>query len=114
MGVAERYRPISSAMEITGKFTAQCHGAEDVRDARLDCGMGVDKSSQAAGCGFCGRRGRLPLTNGWFALLSGLAACPLTPWLLKKYAGIPLSGRVRIAAPAFFFVAGRIALRVGI
>lgn len=42
MGVAERYRPISSAMEITGKFTAQCHGAEDVRDARLDCGMGVD------------------------------------------------------------------------
>jgi hypothetical protein len=59
-------------------------------------------------------KGPLPLTNGWFALLSGLAACPLTAWLLKKCAGITVSGRVRIAATAFFFIAGRIALRVGI
>jgi hypothetical protein len=50
------------------------------------------------------------LTNGWFALLSGISACPLTSWLLKKYAGVELSGRVRFAVTAFFFIAGRIAL----
>jgi|ERR1035438_8360373 hypothetical protein len=59
-------------------------------------------------------KGPWPLTNGWFALLSGLAACPLTAWLLKKYAGITLSGRVRIAVATFFFIAGKVALRVGI
>jgi hypothetical protein len=36
--------------------------------------------------------GPLPLTYGWFALFSGVSACPLTAWLLKKYAGIALSG----------------------
>lgn len=59
-------------------------------------------------------KGALPLTNGWFALFSGLAACPLTAWLLNKYAGITASGWVRIAAAAFFFIAGKLALRVGI
>ena len=33
---------------------------------------------------------------------------------LKKYAGFTVSGRVRIAAAALFFVAGKIALRAGI
>jgi hypothetical protein len=28
-------------MEIAGKFSVKCHGAKDVRDARLDCGMGM-------------------------------------------------------------------------
>ena len=59
-------------------------------------------------------KGPLPLTNGWFALLSGLAACPLTAWLLTKYVGITVSGRVRIAAAALFFIARKIALGVGI
>lgn len=59
-------------------------------------------------------KGPLPLTNGWFALCSGLAACPLTAWLLKKYAGIAISGWVRVAVAVLFFIAGRIALRVGI
>lgn len=58
-------------------------------------------------------KGPLPLTNGWFALFSGLAACPFTAWLLKRYAGITVSGWVRIAVAAFFFVAGKIALRIG-
>jgi hypothetical protein len=55
-------------------------------------------------------KGPLPLTNGWFALLSGIAACPLTASFLKKYAGITLSGRVQFAAALAFFIAGRIAL----
>ena len=58
-------------------------------------------------------RGPLPLTNGWFALFSGIIACPLTATLSQKYVGIRLSGRVRIAAAMLFFIAGRIALIVG-
>jgi hypothetical protein len=58
-------------------------------------------------------KGPWPLTNGWFALLSGISACPLTAWVLKKYAGVAVSGKVRLAAAVFFFVAGRIALAVG-
>src|ERR1700676_4187061 len=59
------------------------------------------------------RKGPWPLTNGWFALLSGVSACPATGWFLKKYAGVTVSGYVRIATAALFFVAGRIALTVG-
>jgi len=55
-------------------------------------------------------KGPLPLTNGWFALLSGIAACPLTAWFLKKYAGILVSGRVQFAVALAFFIAGRLAL----
>jgi len=58
-------------------------------------------------------KGPWPLTNGWFALLSGVSACPATGWFLKKYAGVTVSGYVRLAAAALFFVAGRIALAVG-
>ena len=39
--------------------------------------------------------GPLPLTNGWFALFSGISSCPLTAWLLKEYAGVKLSGWAR-------------------
>jgi hypothetical protein len=55
-------------------------------------------------------RGPWPLTNGWFALFSGLAACPLTATLLQKVAGIRLSDLARFAAAAAFFIAGHIAL----
>ena len=47
------------------------------------------------GLGLLITRGPLPLTNGWFALFSGIAACPLTAWLIKKYASITLSGWAR-------------------
>jgi len=55
-------------------------------------------------------RGPWPPTNGWFALGSGLAACPLTAAALRRYAGIAMSGWARLAAAAAFYVAGRIAL----
>jgi hypothetical protein len=58
-------------------------------------------------------RGPWPLTNGWFALFSGVSACPATSWIFRKYAGVTISGPVRFAAATFFFVAGRIALAVG-
>jgi len=55
-------------------------------------------------------RGPLPLTSGWFALFSGIAACPLTPSLLRRYARVSVSGRAQFAAAAFLFLAGRVAL----
>ena len=58
-------------------------------------------------------KGPWPLTNGWFALASGISACPATSWLIEKYAGVKLSGYVRLFAAALFFVAGKIALAVG-
>src|SRR5690348_10333306 len=42
--------------------------------------------------------GPWPLTNGWFALFSGLSACPLTAWLLKKCTGIRFPGWARLVA----------------
>jgi hypothetical protein len=59
-------------------------------------------------------KGPWPLTNGWFALFSGISACPATAWVIKKYAGVTVSGYVRFGAAAFFFIAGRIALAAGI
>lgn len=59
-------------------------------------------------------KGSWPLTNGWFAVLSGTAACPLTAWVMKRYAGVQLSSAVRLAAVVFFFLSGKIALRLGI
>ncbi|MGB8907386.1 MAG: hypothetical protein WCC84_01420 [Candidatus Cybelea sp.] len=55
------------------------------------------------------RVGPWPLTNGWFALLSGVSACPATAWLFKRF-DVDLSGRAQLIAAATFFAAGRIAL----
>jgi hypothetical protein len=57
-------------------------------------------------------KGPLPLTNGWFALFSGVAACPLTSSLIRAIAGFSVSARARFAVAVAFFVAGRIALVV--
>jgi hypothetical protein len=54
--------------------------------------------------------GPLPLTHGWYALFSGLAWCPATAWLLKRYANIGLSYWTRLAVAALIIMAGRVAL----
>jgi len=59
-------------------------------------------------------KGPLPLTNGWFALLSGISACPLTASLFRKLSGVTISVRVRVFAAVLFFIAGRVALMAGI
>lgn len=56
------------------------------------------------------REGPWPLTNGWFALLSGVSACPATALFYRKFLGRPLSGRVQLIAAIAFFAAGRLAL----
>src|SRR5712692_6125482 len=64
------------------------------------------------GLGLLIKLGPLPLTNGWFALFSGISACPLTAWALKRYAGITLSGWTRFAIAFLIIVAGRLALKI--
>jgi hypothetical protein len=59
-------------------------------------------------------KGPWPLTNGWFALFSGIAACPLTARLAKSSFGIVLSGRARFAGAFLIWLAGQIARRAGI
>jgi hypothetical protein len=56
-------------------------------------------------------RGPWPLTNGWFALSSGVAACPLTAWLANRLLGISFSGRARFAAATLIWLAGQFARR---
>jgi hypothetical protein len=56
--------------------------------------------------------GPLPITNGWFAMFSGIAACPLTGSLLKKYARVTVPSYVQLAVALLFFIAGRVAVAV--
>ena len=57
-------------------------------------------------------QGPLPVTNGWFAMFSGAAACPVTGLLLKKYANVTISIRTQLAIALLIFIAGRIAVVV--
>jgi hypothetical protein len=56
--------------------------------------------------------GPLPITNGWFAMFSGIAACPLTASLLKKYARATVPGYVQLVVALLIFIAGRAAVVV--
>src|SRR6476646_10909442 len=56
--------------------------------------------------------GPLPITNGWFALFSGIAACPLTATISKKYAHVTIPGYVQFLVALLIFIAGRIAVAV--
>src|ERR1700745_3134140 len=56
--------------------------------------------------------GPWPPTNGWFALFSGLSACPLTAWLLKKYRGTTFPGWARFALAFLIIMAGRLTLKI--
>jgi len=57
-------------------------------------------------------RGPWPPTNGWFALFSGVAACPLVGWALQHCARIRISGWIQFAVAALIFVAGHAALGI--
>ena len=53
-------------------------------------------------------QGPLPITNGWFAMFSGIAACPLTARLLKRYARLVVPQCVQFAVALLIFIAGRV------
>jgi hypothetical protein len=57
-------------------------------------------------------RGPWPPTNGWFALLSGLAACPLAGRLLRNRAHLQVSGWQQFGTAVVLVSLGRIALTV--
>ncbi|HEX7191374.1 MAG TPA: hypothetical protein VF381_07360 [Thermoanaerobaculia bacterium] len=57
-------------------------------------------------------QGPLPITNGWFAMFSGIAACPLTARLVKRYARVVVPGSVQLAVALLIFIAGRVAVVV--
>ena len=64
------------------------------------------------GLGLIITSGPWPPTNGWFALFSGLSACPLTAWLLKKYAGLKFPGWGRFVVALAIIMLGRLTLRI--
>jgi len=64
------------------------------------------------GLGLLITQGPLPVTNGWFALFSGISACPLTAWLVKRMAGITLSGWTRFAIAFLIIMLGRLVLKI--
>ena len=55
-------------------------------------------------------QGPLPITNGWFAMFSGIAACPLAARLLKRYARFVVPDYIQIAGALLIFIAGRVAV----
>jgi hypothetical protein len=66
------------------------------------------------GFGLILTEGALPLTHGWYAMFSGIAWCPATAWLLRRYAHLELSYWIRFAIAASLILLGRIALIVRI
>jgi len=57
-------------------------------------------------------RGPWPPTNGWFALISGLVACPLLGRLLRRAGGLRVSGWRQFGAAVLLISLGRLALTV--
>jgi hypothetical protein len=54
--------------------------------------------------------GPLPITNGWFAMFSGMSACPLSGFLLRKYARVKVPLAAQLAIALLIMIAGRIAV----
>ena len=54
--------------------------------------------------------GSLPIPNGWFALFSGIAACPLTALEETCRRRVPLHAQLTVAL--LIFIAGRVAVVV--
>jgi hypothetical protein len=54
--------------------------------------------------------GPWPITNGWFAMFSGMAACPFSGWLLKKYTNIKVPLGAQLTIGLLIMIAGRIAV----
>ncbi len=64
------------------------------------------------GLGLLILQGPWPPTNGWFAMLSGISACPLWPSLLRKRANVTLPCWLQAAIVVLLVIAGRVALIV--
>jgi hypothetical protein len=76
-------------------------------------GWGWAVVAGGGGFGLILTEGALPLTHGWFAMFSGIALCPATARLLKRYARAEVSFLTRFVVAALFIAAGRLALIIG-
>ena len=56
--------------------------------------------------------GPWPPTNGWFALFSGLAACPATAWILRRYLGINFPRWASFVVAVAIILFGRLTLKI--
>lgn len=61
----------------------------------------------AGGLALLVHEGPLPITNGWFATFSGIAAYPLTASLLKECTCVTVPGYVQFAVALLILAAGR-------
>lgn len=57
-------------------------------------------------------QGPLPITNGWFAFLSGVASCPLTGSLVKRHSRFAVSIYAQLALALLVVIAGRVAVLI--
>ena len=55
-------------------------------------------------------QGPLPITNGWFGFLSGIASCPLTGSLVKRHTHFAVCIYAQLALALLIFIAGRVAV----
>jgi hypothetical protein len=56
--------------------------------------------------------GPWPPTNGWFALFSGWAACPMTGWRLRRHFDINFPGWARFVVASAIILLSRLALTI--
>lgn len=64
------------------------------------------------GLGLLILQGPWPPTNGWFAMFSGVSACPLWPSFLRQRAKVNLPGWVQPVIAVSLAIADRVALIV--
>ena len=57
-------------------------------------------------------QGPLPITNGWFAFLSGVASCPLAGSLVKRHTNFGVSIYAQLVLALLIFIAGWVAVVV--
>ena len=57
-------------------------------------------------------QGPLPITNGWFAMFSGIVACPLTAVFLKRHMRVAVPNYIQLAVALIIFITGRVAVVV--
>src|ERR1700744_821900 len=56
--------------------------------------------------------GPLPITNGWFAMFSGIAACPVAGGVFERDGGSEMPFPAQLAVALLIFIAGRVAVVV--
>src|SRR5579863_7539560 len=107
-------RPLSADADILGVEFLQTSVAAIVRKIGFAIALTVAWAwTLLAGVGgliLLIHEGPLPITNGWFAMFSGMAACPLSGWLLRKYANIKVPIGAQLAIALLIMIAGRIAV----